>query len=365
MKRILVVDDEESIVSGFLRALELEHGRFEVVGAGSGEAALELLTASAFDLAFVDLKMPGLDGLAVLARAREVSPRTDVILMTGYGSVDTAVRAMKDGAVDYLQKPFTREELLTFVESAERLQDARIRRREEEAGFERLSRPLRVQHIFLMTLFGLLTVTGVPLFFPELFKGVFFFEDSSMLRGLLHRVAAVGLMILSAWHVGYVIMTEDGHRNLRAILPKMPADLREFIQSLAFKLGLREERPRVGKYNWIEKFEYFAVIWGTVVMVGTGLFLWFADGLLRLFPLWVIDLAKVVHRYEAILAILSIVVWHFYNVHFRPDLFPMSRTWLDGRMARHEMILEHPIEYEALTGRRAIYEPEDEEGGPR
>jgi CheY-like chemotaxis protein len=350
------------IVGAFEKALEGERDRYEVVGTSSGEAAVELLSRSAFDLAFVDLKMPGLDGFGVLERVRSACVGTDIVMMTGYGSVDTAVQAMKVGAVDYVQKPFTKDELLGFIESAAARRDKRIEQEEEERGFERLSRALRVQHAILIVTFTLLALTGVPLFFPELFKGVFFFEDSSMLRGLVHRVAAVGLILLSAWHVGYVVFSEDGHVNFRAILPRLPADLREAIGWFLFRVGLRAEPPRAGKYSWIEKFEYFAVIWGTLVMVISGFLLWFSDWFLRLFPLWVIDLAKTIHRYEAILAVLSIAVWHVYCVHLRPGIFPMSRVWLDGRIGREEMIEEHPAEYEAITGRRAVIARGDREG---
>jgi cytochrome b subunit of formate dehydrogenase len=149
------------------------------------------------------------------------------------------------------------------------------------------------------------------------------------------------------------MMSDDGHSNMRAILPSLPRDLKDGLGDFLFLVGLRKSRPPAGKYDWIEKFEYFAVVWGTIVMVVSGLALWFADAILRVAPLWVIDVAKVVHRYEAILAILSVVVWHMYTVHFRPGVFPMSRVWLDGRISRSQMIHHHPLEYERLTGRTA------------
>lgn len=188
-----------------------------------------------------------------------------------------------------------------------------------------------------------------------------------MLRGLMHRVAAVVLILTSLFHVAYVLVTDDGNRNLRAVLPRLPADLKEAWGRILYNLGLRREPPRAGRYNFIEKFEYFGVVWGTFMMVASGLVLWFSEEVLRIAPLWVVDTAKVIHRYEAILAILVVGIWHMYTVHLRPGVFPMSRVWWTGRISREEMISEHPIEYEEKTGRPARCDapvnPREGEGG--
>jgi formate dehydrogenase gamma subunit len=351
MGRILVVDDEKGILEGFQAALA-QAGGHQVETANSGEEGLQKLRDAPYDMAFFDIRMPGMDGLTLLKAARPLRPDTDIVMMTGYSSVDTAVDAMKVGAVDYIQKPFSQEELLAHIRKVERSRADRIRRREEEQGFERFTSPMLVQHWVLIVTFTLLSVTGIPLLFPDVFKGVFFFEDSSLLRGLLHRVSAVGLILLSVYHVGYLLFTDDGHFNIKMLLPRIPADVKEFFLDLAYVVGLRDHRPPADRYNWYEKFEYFAVVWGSLIMILSGFVLWFTDPFLRVFPLWVLDVAKVVHRYEAILAILSIVVWHMYTVHLRPGVFPMSRVWLTGRISRDEMIHHHPVEYERVTGRR-------------
>lgn len=361
MIRLLVIDDEAIIREAFLKVFAPLQDRYAVTTAASGEEGLGLLEKEAFDIVFTDLKMPGIDGLEVIRRGKEIRRRTDFAMMTGFASVDSAVDAMKLGGLDYIEKPFSQEELLAFVEKIQGLRNARIRQREERRGFDRFSVSLRVQHVILMTTFFILAITGVPLFYPDQFKGVFFFEDSSLLRGLMHRFAAVGLMLLSVWHMGYVTFREDGHRNLKAILPRLPRDLIDWWHDILWQLGIRKTKPKVGKYGWVEKFEYFAVVWGTLVMVASGLVLWFSEAVLRVVPLWVIDVAKVVHRYEAILAILSIVVWHMYTVHWKPGVFPGSRTWVTGRISRHEMMHEHALEYEALTG-RSVDEDEAQEG---
>ncbi len=226
-------------------------------------------------------------------------------------------------------------------------------------GFLRWNLNLRAQHLTMALTFILLTLTGVPLLFPALFEGVFFFEDSSYLRGLIHRISALGLILLSIYHIGYVLFTEDGHRNLREMLPKPIADLKAMIGLVLYTAGRREEKPRAGRYDVLEKFEYFAVVWGTVVMVLSGFMLWFAEDLFHYVPLWAMDVAKVVHRLEAVLAILSILIWHTYHVHFKPGVFPGLSVWWNGRISREYMIEHHPIEYEELTGRPAVLHVEE------
>ena len=360
--KMLVIDDEPIILESYLKVFSPLRAEFDVTTAPSGEAGLAKLRETPFDLVITDLKMPGLDGLGVLEQGRKIRPDTDFAMMTGYASVDSAVGAMKFGATDFIEKPFSQDELVRFVRSLAELRFSRIRKREEEAGFERFSRPMLTQHIVLILTFTLLSITGVPLFFPETFKGVFFFDDSSYLRGLMHRISAVGLMFLSFYHIGYILLTEDGNKNLRAILPSIPKDLKEAGGNIMFTFGLRKDRPKAGKYSFFEKFEYFGVVWGSLVMVLTGLVMWFKDQVLLIAPLWFFDVAKVVHRYEAILAILMIAIWHMYNVHLKAGVFPMSRIWLTGRISRAEMLHEHPLEFEALTGRSA--DAEHGAGGP-
>jgi hypothetical protein len=101
-----------------------------------------------------------------------------------------------------------------------------------------------------------------------------------------------------------------------------------------------------------EKFDYFAVFWGLPVMMMSGLILWFPVFFGNLLPDLAIPVAYIAHSDEAILAISAIVVWHFYNVHYKPDKFPMSWVWLTGRISEHDIQHEHPLEYERLTAQQ-------------
>ena len=105
MARILVVDDEEGIRTFIAEALETE--KHEVVQAADGEQAVRCLDERSFHLMITDLRMPGLDGMALLHKTRTERPEMEVIVLTAFGTVDGAVEAMKLGALDYLQKPLS------------------------------------------------------------------------------------------------------------------------------------------------------------------------------------------------------------------------------------------------------------------
>jgi hypothetical protein len=95
--------------------------------------------------------------------------------------------------------------------------------------------------------------------------------------------------------------------------------------------------PSYPKFNYAEKAEYWALVWGTVVMAVTGVALWAHNLMLEYLPKWFTDVATAIHYYEAILATLAIVVWHFYAVIFDPDVYPLKWTVLTGRASAHEV----------------------------
>lgn len=108
------------------------------------------------------------------------------------------------------------------------------------------------------------------------------------------------------------------------------SDVVEGVQSLLYNLGLRATPPQRAAHGYVEKAEYWAVVWGTAVMVITGVMLWASNYMLTLLPKVALDVATSVHFYEAVLATASIVIWHFYTVIFDPDVYPMDTAWLSG-----------------------------------
>jgi cytochrome b subunit of formate dehydrogenase len=125
-------------------------------------------------------------------------------------------------------------------------------------------------------------------------------------------------------------------------------DLRDAAQMVRYWLGRSAHRPAFDRFGYVEKIEYWALVWGSLIMTATGFALWFENISLRYLPKWGLDLATVVHYYEAWLATLAILVWHFYWVIFNPAVYPMSLVWLTGRLSEEEMAHEHPRELDRL-----------------
>ena len=224
--------------------------------------------------------------------------------------------------------------------------------------FERLTVSERIQHLILLSTFTILAISGFALKFPEAWwaRPLVWFEEGYAIRGWVHRIAGVVMTLAAVYHLGYLVGTRRGRSQLQAMRPGW-RDVREAVGMVAFNVGLRPARPRFQRFSYVEKLEYWAVLWGTFIMAGTGFIMWFQSAVLRRWPLLTIDLATVIHYYEAWLATLAIVVWHFYSVIFRPDVYPMSWAWLSGKLTGRQMAEEHPEELEAIlateTGARA------------
>ncbi len=103
-------------------------------------------------------------------------------------------------------------------------------------------------------------------------------------------------------------------------------------------------------FNYAEKAEYWAFMWGTAVMVVSGFILWFNNFSLSHFPTWISDAATAIHFYEAILATFSILVWHFYMVVFDPEVYPMDMAWLTGKASAEHVRHTRPSYYARLIG---------------
>jgi formate dehydrogenase subunit gamma len=212
-----------------------------------------------------------------------------------------------------------------------------------ERMFERFGRNFRYQHMLMFTSVVLLIITGIPLKFPtygiskfiilDLFGGI---QNSTV----IHRVAAVGLIIVGAWHFGYIILSRMGRRDFFLMIPR-PSDAKDAFYTILFFLGKRPVGPKFHRFSFIEKFDYWAVYWGMVVMIGSGLILWFKE----MFSKGLFDIAREAHSDEGLLATLAIIIWHFYNVHFNPDVFPMSWVWWHGKLSESQMKHHHPLEY--------------------
>ena len=208
----------------------------------------------------------------------------------------------------------------------------------------------RMQHAALVISFTLLVITGFMLRYPEAWWVVAIRDVSSrafVARSLIHRLAGVVLIAAGLWHAGYLIFTPDGRRLFRDLLPAW-RDFTDPWKVLRYNLGFAPEKPRFGRFSYIEKTEYWALVWGAVLMGATGVILWFENTSIGLFTKLGFDISRTVHFYEAILATLAVLVWHFYFVIFNPDIYPMNLAWLTGRVSEREMLDDHPLELERL-----------------
>jgi cytochrome b subunit of formate dehydrogenase len=119
-------------------------------------------------------------------------------------------------------------------------------------------------------------------------------------------------------------------------------DFKFFFNRILYNLGLRKRMPCVQRFNYVEKAEYWALVWGTVVMIITGIMLWVDNWFIQFVPKGVLDVALVIHYWEAWLATLAILVWHFYSTIFDPNVYPMNPSWLTGTMPEKMYAHEHP-----------------------
>jgi cytochrome b subunit of formate dehydrogenase len=221
------------------------------------------------------------------------------------------------------------------------------RRRMQNPSMVRMTTNQRWQHLVLLSSFIVLVLTGFALKFPN----SWFAEVLGMgehLRSIVHRVAGVILIGAGIYHIFYLVAAREGRRLIRALAP-VPKDAFDAWGTMRYYLGLSSEKPKFDRFSYAEKAEYWALVWGTALMGLTGIMLWAKVWVGDLLARWWIDVATAVHFYEAILATLAILVWHFYQVFFDPDVYPMNWAWWDGKMPVEHYREEHGLDTEALT----------------
>jgi cytochrome b subunit of formate dehydrogenase len=207
---------------------------------------------------------------------------------------------------------------------------------------ERLLLGFRIAHAALAISFIVLVISGFALKYPEAawVKWLFGWEGKEMWRAWIHRVAAVVMLAAFGFHAIHLIVNRRARRCIMAMRPSIH-DVHEFRDKVKWYFGKLDVMPKSPPVSYVEKAEYLALVWGTVVMAVTGFMLWFSDWSLVYFPKWVSDLATVIHFYEAVLATLAILVWHFYFVFLDPLVYPMDSAWLTGREAPGRTLERH------------------------
>lgn len=222
---------------------------------------------------------------------------------------------------------------------------AMARRRMLNPMMTRMTTQQRWQHLVLLSSFIVLVITGFALKFPDSWIADLL-HMSEWTRSVIHRIAGVVLMGAGIYHCFYLAMLAEGRKLLRDLAPT-PKDGFDVVGTMLYYLGLRKEKPKYGRFTYGEKAEYWALVWGTALMGLTGIMLWAKVWVGNLLARWWVDVATTVHYYEAILATLAIVVWHFYQVIFDPDVYPMNWAWWDGKMPVEHYKHEHELDEES------------------
>jgi cytochrome b subunit of formate dehydrogenase len=224
---------------------------------------------------------------------------------------------------------------------------ARALRAMQNPKMTRMSTNQRWQHLILLSSFIILVLTGFALKFPNSWLADVL-AMGEKLRSITHRVAGVILIGAGIYHIFYLAMAKEGRRLLRDVAPR-PRDAFDAWATMRYYLGLGGEKPKFGRFNYAEKAEYWALVWGTALMAVTGVMIWAKVWVGDLLARWWVDVATAIHFYEAILATLAIVVWHFYQVFLDPDVYPMNWAWWDGKMPVEHYRHEHGLDTEALA----------------
>lgn len=212
-----------------------------------------------------------------------------------------------------------------------------------------------LEHQINMILFSVLVITGLS----QKFHGTFWSDWVILTLGgidsvrLIHRYTGVLFSLLLLQHI-LVAFYGVVFKKWQPTMLITKKDFSDAVENLRYYLGITDKPARCGRYDYKQKFEYWGVVVGGVLMVATGFTLWFPTEVFRVLPFLpgqIIPAAKVAHTNEAMLALLVIVIWHIYNSIFSPEVFPLDTAIFTGKISLRRMLHEHPLEYEALTGK--------------
>jgi formate dehydrogenase gamma subunit len=215
----------------------------------------------------------------------------------------------------------------------------------------RFSLRQRIEHFAVMILFSALVITGLP---QKFFQTGWAETTITALGGiervrLIHRWIGLLFVALLAQHLAVVLWLVLAKRAQPSLVPARQ-DARDALAMLRYCLGLSDDHPAFDRYDYRQKFEYWGVIFGSLVMAITGFILYFPVAATQWLPGEVVPAAKVAHSNEAMLAFLVIIIWHMYSAHINPDVFPADTSIFTGKISRERMQREHALEYRRLFG---------------
>lgn len=213
----------------------------------------------------------------------------------------------------------------------------------------------RIEHWVMMLSFVTLALTGIPQKFATSNISASVIQALGGIEVLrtIHHTAAIVLILGSLWHIlvmGYSVFVL---RDQMSMLPSLQ-DARDGMQALMYNIGFVRTYPQLGRYTFEEKMEYWAFVWGTVIMTITGFFMWNPIMATQFLPGQFVPAAKAAHGGEAVLAVLAIIIWHMYGVHVKR----LNKAMFTGLQTEQEMLHEHPLELADIKAGIANRRPE-------
>lgn len=208
-----------------------------------------------------------------------------------------------------------------------------------------------VEHQLNMTVFAILIITGLSQKFHDYSLSQWIIINLGGIDAvrLMHRYSGVFFTALAVIHISVA--------SAGVIFRKWPAsmvinrkDFTDAIENIRYYFGTSDQPAQCDRYDYKQKFEYWGVVVGGILMILTGLILWFPAVVVKYLPGELVPAAKAAHTNEAMLAFLVIVVWHLYNAIFSPEVFPLDTSIFSGKISVERMKHEHPLEYGRLTG---------------
>jgi cytochrome b subunit of formate dehydrogenase len=211
--------------------------------------------------------------------------------------------------------------------------------------FVRLNYSERMQHMVFAICFIVLVITGFMLKIPDSIVKSFGTAGEIIFnyRSILHRTAGTTMILVGLYHFYYLVFKRAGRRWLFDMLPRLK-DLKDMRDNFLYYINLKKEPPEFDRFCYKHKIEYGALIAGTTIVSATGLILWTEYKWSK----FIVDIATLVHGMEAILACLAIMIWHLYEIHFRPHKSPLDNTWLTGVVNEEQMKEEYALHYKKI-----------------
>jgi len=221
--------------------------------------------------------------------------------------------------------------------------------------YERFPIWRRIEHIIMVLSFSTLGLTGLPQKFPTSDLAVTFVQSLGGIENLraIHHTAAIIMMFGTAYHLIYMGYSVIVLRDKMSMLPTLQ-DARDGLQALLYNVGFAKEYPKMGRYTFEEKMEYWAFVWGAAVMGATGFMMWNPITATRFLPGEFVPAAKAAHGGEAVLAVLAIIIWHMYGVHIKR----FNKAMFTGMQTEEEMRHEHPLELDEIRSGKVHHRPD-------